>query len=72
VWLLLRRGYTANVAVTNPDHLIRTVRRGLRKIQYRQALLDGCLAGTGLAVRLRDLDRLIASLRKGVSWKDRQ
>ncbi|MGW0846771.1 IS630 family transposase [Streptomyces sp. NPDC002787] len=51
VWSLLRRRYTTNVAFTNPDHLIRTVRQGLRKIQYRPALLDGCLAETGLALR---------------------
>jgi hypothetical protein len=51
VWSLLRRGYTTNVAFTNPYHLIRTVRQGLRKIQYRPALLDGCLAETGLTLR---------------------
>ncbi|MFD8396708.1 transposase [Streptomyces sp. NPDC059680] len=49
VWSLLRRGYTANVAFTNPDHLIRAVRQGLREIRYRPALLDGCLTETGLA-----------------------
>ena len=31
-------------------HLIRTVRLGLRKIQYRPALLEGCLAETGLTL----------------------
>ncbi|MEU3355192.1 transposase [Streptomyces sp. NPDC037389] len=50
VWSLLRRGFTANTAFTSPDHLIRTVRQGLRKIQYRPALLDGCLAETGLTL----------------------
>ncbi|WP_443049720.1 IS630 family transposase [Streptomyces sp. NBC_00287] len=50
IWSLLRRGYTTNVAFTNTDHLIRTVRQGLRKIQYRPALLDGCLAETGLTL----------------------
>jgi hypothetical protein len=35
MWSLLRRGYTANVAFTSTDHRIRTVRQGLRKIQYR-------------------------------------
>lgn len=48
IWSLLRRGYTANVTFTNTDHLIRTVSQGLRKIQYRPALLNGCLAETGL------------------------
>lgn len=45
---LLRRGWLSNVAFTSPDHLIQTVRRGLRTIQYRSDLIDGCLAGTGL------------------------
>ncbi|MET8676065.1 transposase [Streptomyces sp. NPDC004647] len=50
IWSLLRRGWLSNVAFTTPEHLIRTVRHGLRKIQYRSDLIDGCLAGTGLAV----------------------
>jgi len=49
IWSLLRRGFLANVAFADPDHLVRTVRRGLRKIQYRPQLIDGCLAATGLA-----------------------
>jgi transposase len=48
IWSLLRRAATANVAFTDRDHLIRTVRRGLRKIQHRPHLIDGCLTGTGL------------------------
>ncbi|MFJ9448586.1 transposase [Kitasatospora sp. NPDC101235] len=48
IWSLLPRGFLANVAFTDPDHLVRTVRRGLRKIQYRPRLIDGCLAATGL------------------------
>jgi hypothetical protein len=31
-----------------PDHPVQTVRRGLRHIQYRSHLIDGCLAETGL------------------------
>nr|WP_236653720.1 transposase [Streptacidiphilus melanogenes] len=50
IWSLLRRGFLANVAFTDPDHLVRTVRRGLRKIQYRPHLIDGCLAETGLII----------------------
>jgi hypothetical protein len=38
------------VALTTPEYLIRTVRHGLRKIQYRSELIDGCLAGTGLTL----------------------
>jgi transposase len=48
VWSLLRRGSLANVAFADPDHLVQTVRRGLRKIQYRPQLIDGCLTATGL------------------------
>ncbi|GAA0673946.1 hypothetical protein GCM10010193_28430 [Kitasatospora atroaurantiaca] len=48
VWSLLRRGFLSNVAFADPDHLVRTVRRGLRKIQCRPHLIDGCLAETGL------------------------
>lgn len=51
IWSLLRRGFTANVAFANEDHLIRTVRHGLRKVQYRPELLNGCLAETGLTPR---------------------
>uniref|UniRef100_UPI003F687BDA IS630 family transposase n=1 Tax=Streptomyces polyasparticus TaxID=2767826 RepID=UPI003F687BDA len=52
VWGLLRRGWLSNVAFTSPDHLIQTVRRGLRTIQYRSDLIDGCLTGTGLSLSL--------------------
>jgi transposase len=52
IWSLLRRGFLANVAFADPDHLVRTVRRGLRKIQYRPQLIDGCLAATGLTTAL--------------------
>ncbi|GHF40081.1 endonuclease [Streptomyces morookaense] len=48
IWSLLRRGPLANTAFTNPDHLARTLRTGLRAIQYRSDLIDGCLTGTGL------------------------
>ncbi|GAA1357538.1 hypothetical protein GCM10009612_25730 [Streptomyces beijiangensis] len=50
IWSLLRRGWLSNVAFTSPDHLIQTVRRGLRTIQYRSDLIDGCLTGTGLSI----------------------
>ena len=50
VWSLLRRGPMANTAFTDPDHLIRTLRRGLRHIQHRPRLIDGCLTETGLAI----------------------
>lgn len=50
IWSLLRRGFLANVAFADPEHLVRTVRRGLRKTQYRPHLIDGCLTGTGLTL----------------------
>ncbi|MEV7013025.1 hypothetical protein [Streptosporangium sp. NPDC051022] len=48
IWSLLRRCFLFNIAFTSSEHLIRTVRQGLRTIQYRSGLIDGRLAGTGL------------------------
>ena len=48
IWSLLRRGHTANVAFTDPEHLERTLRHGLAQIQRRPHLIDGCLTETGL------------------------
>ncbi|MFF3489531.1 transposase, partial [Streptomyces sp. NPDC002701] len=48
VWSLLRRGPLANIAFADDDHLERTLRRGLRYVQRRPHLIDGCLTGTGL------------------------
>jgi hypothetical protein len=31
-------------------HLVQVIGRGLKKIQYRPGLVEGCLAGTGLAL----------------------
>ncbi|MFD7409787.1 IS630 family transposase, partial [Streptomyces sp. NPDC059866] len=50
VWSLLRRGPLANTAFTDDEHLERTLRRGLRHIQLRPDLVDGCLVGTGLTL----------------------
>ncbi|WUL00555.1 transposase [Streptomyces sp. NBC_00356] len=50
IWSLLRRGWLSNIAFTSPDHLVQTVRHGLRTIQYHSDLIDGCLAGTGLSL----------------------
>lgn len=51
IWSLLRRGWLSNVALSTPEHLIRTIRSGLRHIQYRSNLIDGCLTETGLTIR---------------------
>ncbi|MEU6445087.1 hypothetical protein [Streptomyces sp. NPDC047046] len=40
----------ANTAFTDPDHLTRTIRRGLAHIQRHPAIIDGCLAETGLTL----------------------
>ncbi|MBT3152465.1 IS630 family transposase [Streptomyces sp. CHD11] len=48
IWSVLRRTSTANRAFADPDDLITAVRRGLRRLQYRPDVLDGCLTGTGL------------------------
>ena len=50
VWSLLRRGPMANTAFTDPDHLTRTLRRGLAHIQRHPELIDGCLTETGLTL----------------------
>ncbi|MFJ8385613.1 DDE endonuclease, partial [Streptomyces sp. NPDC094438] len=47
---LLRRGPLANTAFTDPDHLERTLRRGLAHIQHHPELIDGCLTETGLVL----------------------
>lgn len=51
IWSLLRRSWLSNVAFSTPEHLARTVRRGLRHTQYRSHLINGCLAETGLTLR---------------------
>lgn len=52
IWSLLRRGPLANTAFTDDEHLERTLRRGLRHIQLRPDLINGCLAGTRLTLTL--------------------
>ena len=50
IWSLLKRGVLANLAITAFAQLIRVVRRGLKQIQYRPGLIEGCLAETGLTL----------------------
>ena len=38
----------ANLAVASFGHLVQVIRHGLKKVQYRPGLIEGCLAGTGL------------------------
>ncbi|MFD0883736.1 transposase [Streptosporangium algeriense] len=51
LWSLLNRGGLANLAAASLDHLVRVIKRGLKKVQYRPYLIDGCLAGTGLVLK---------------------
>lgn len=48
IWSLLRRSVTANVLFVDRDQLERAVRSGMRKIQHRPHVIDGCLRGTRL------------------------
>lgn len=50
IWSLLKRGVLANLAIAGLPQLVRIVKRGLKKIQYRPHLIDGCLTGTGLTL----------------------
>ncbi|MET9695280.1 transposase, partial [Streptomyces sp. NPDC006514] len=50
IWSVLRRTSQTNTVFTNPDHLIRRLRHGLRQIQYRGDIINGCLTGTGLTL----------------------
>jgi hypothetical protein len=49
IWSLVKRTI-GNLAATNLDQLATAVKRSLKKPQYRPHLIDGCLAGTGLAM----------------------
>jgi hypothetical protein len=50
IWSVLKGGVLANLAVASFGHLVQVIRHGLKKIQYRPGLIEGCLAGTGLAL----------------------
>ena len=47
---MLKGGVLANLAAASFAHLVQVIRHGLKKIQYRPGLIEGCLAGTGLAL----------------------
>ncbi|MEU5076058.1 transposase [Streptomyces asoensis] len=48
VWSLVKRGI-GNLAAASLGQVIRAVKRRLKKLQYRPDVIDGCLAGSGLA-----------------------
>lgn len=43
IWSLLRRGWLSDTAFAAPEHLIQTIRPGLRAIQYCPDLINGCI-----------------------------
>ncbi|MFJ5118773.1 transposase [Kitasatospora sp. NPDC088548] len=49
IWSLVKRDI-GNLAAANLGQLTRAVKHKLKQIQYRPHLVDGCLAGTGLAL----------------------
>ena len=50
IWSLLRRSSQVNTAFTDPNLLINSLRHGLRQIQCRSNLINGCLAETELTM----------------------
>ena len=42
---MLKGGVLANLAVASFAHLVQVIRHGLKKIQYRPGLLEGCQIG---------------------------
>jgi transposase len=51
VWSIIKRSLE-NFAAANLDHLVRVLKRKLKKIQYRPHLLYGCLVGTSLIIEV--------------------
>jgi hypothetical protein len=49
IWSVLKGGL-ANLAFASFGHLVQVVRHGRKKIQYRPGLIEGYLAGAGLAL----------------------
>jgi hypothetical protein len=58
IWSSLKRGPLANRVLTGPAHLLAVIKTGLKKIQYRPGLIDGCLAGTGLSLEENGADSM--------------
>jgi hypothetical protein len=44
------RDLLTNVSFTGFAHLLRVIKRGIRRIQYQPGLIEGCLTGTGLSL----------------------
>ncbi|MEU9380218.1 transposase [Streptomyces sp. NPDC048279] len=49
IWSLVK-GEVGNLAAADLAQITKAVKRRLKQIQYRPDTVDGCLAGTGLAI----------------------
>ncbi|MET8644954.1 hypothetical protein [Streptomyces sp. NPDC004675] len=49
IWSLVKREI-GNLAAADLAQITKAIKRRLRRIQYRPDIVDGCLAGTGLAI----------------------
>ena len=54
IWSSLKRGPLANLACPAFSDLTRAFRNGLRAIQRRPSLIEGCLAETGLTLEMHE------------------
>jgi DDE superfamily endonuclease len=50
IWSVIKRGPLANLSCPAFSDLVRVLQRGLRTIQRRPRLIEGCLAETGLTL----------------------
>lgn len=49
MWSLVKRDI-GNLAAADLGQITRAVKRKLKMLQYRPEVIDGCLAGTGMAL----------------------
>ncbi len=61
IWSVLRRTSQANTVFTDPDHLHRRLRHGLRHIKHRSDIINRCLTTTGLTLTTPRLQPRMAS-----------
>jgi transposase len=50
IWSVFNATVLASLAATGLEQVIGVIWHGLKRLQYRPAVLDGCLAGTGLTI----------------------
>jgi hypothetical protein len=50
IWSVIKGTVLANLAATGLDQVITVLRHGLKRLQYRPDVLNGCLAATGLTI----------------------